>query len=110
MLRGWSGSWASRFWRWLRQWRLLRTQDFLLVKLSKERIYRLDKSKTVFVWRVLFAVVLMGEILYYFVDDGDWQSLSTFERVRKLFARIACGAGFYTAVLLFPGFRLRYLL
>lgn len=82
---------------------------FLLVKLSKERIYRLDKGITVFVWRVLFAVVLMGAFLYNFVDHGDWQNLSTFQRVRELFAWIACGAGVYAAALLITGFRLRHL-
>lgn len=83
---------------------------FLLVKLSKERSYRLDKSITVFVWRVLFAVVLMGALLYYFVDYGDWQSLSTFKRILELFAWIGCGAGVYAAALLLTGFRLRHLL
>jgi len=75
-------------------------------ELKKRKLYEIDKAVVTLLVRTLPALVAMA-ILLLFLQNIDWHTLSANERVIRLLASIAAGAGIYAVALLLCGVRPR---
>ena len=80
----------------------------LLITLRKQKIYIPAKGWMIFIFRLIVANMVMGGMLYHYVDSTWWNEGNAVGRVMNLSMWIAVAGMVYFLVLAIAGIRLRH--
>ncbi|MGR8980388.1 MAG: murein biosynthesis integral membrane protein MurJ [Gammaproteobacteria bacterium] len=77
----------------------------LLRKLLRDGVYQPEKDWRLFLFRVIFAAIVMSVVLYAGADPARWHIWGAGDRILHLFQWISIGLVVYVSALLLTGYR-----